>query len=56
MAAIDTSTWIPEEWDSDVIMRVNQVSVIEAAARRVPMSHDLIHEPRSLGASVGTVG
>lgn len=55
MAAIDTHTWIPEEWDSDVIQRVNQVSVVEARARRIPMAHTVIHEPRSSGASVAAV-
>jgi HK97 family phage major capsid protein len=55
MAAIDTHTWIPEEWDSDVIQRVNQVSVVESAARRVPMAHSIIHEPRSSGAAVAAV-
>jgi len=55
MSAIDTHTWIPEEWDSSVIMRVNQVSVVESQARRVPMAHNIIHEPRSSGASVAAV-
>lgn len=55
MAAIDTSAWIPEEFDSAVVQRVNKVSVVEAVARRIPMGSLTKSEPRSAGAGVATV-
>lgn len=48
-------TWVPEEYGSDVIQRVNQMSAIEALARREPMGTDTRHVPRSGGASVAAV-
>lgn len=47
--------WIPEEWDSKVIMRVNQVSVVESEATPYPMSTDTRHIPRSAGVDVNGV-
>lgn len=47
--------WIPEEWDSAVIQRVNQMSAIEAVARRHPMATDTKHVPRSAGFGVAAV-
>jgi HK97 family phage major capsid protein len=47
--------WIPEEYDSAVIQRINQVSVVEAVASRVPMSSDTRHVPRSAGMGVDVV-
>ncbi|MGW6912585.1 phage major capsid protein [Kitasatospora sp. NPDC054939] len=47
--------WIPEEWDSQVIQRINQVSVVEALASRTAMSTDTRHVPRSAGMGVGVV-
>lgn len=47
--------WIPEEYDSEVLRAVNQVSVIEQIARRYPMSSDTKQIPRSGGTSVSVV-
>jgi HK97 family phage major capsid protein len=47
--------WIPEEYDSTVITRVNAVSAVEALARRIPMGSDTKHEPRSAGVGVELV-
>lgn len=44
--------WIPEEMDSDVIQRVNQVSVTERWASRAPMNTDTKNVPRSAGVDV----
>jgi HK97 family phage major capsid protein len=56
MAARNTfEDWIPEEWDSSVIQRVQQVSVIESEARPYPMSTDTRHIPRSAGVDVNGV-
>jgi len=44
--------WIPEEMDSDVIARVNQVSVVERWASRAPMNTDTKNVPRSAGVDV----
>ncbi len=44
--------WIPEEWDSQVIQRVRQMSTVEAYALRAPMSTDTRHIPRSGGVEV----
>lgn len=44
--------WIPEEMDSDVIQRVNQVSVVERWASRAPMNADTKQVPRSAGVDV----
>jgi HK97 family phage major capsid protein len=47
--------WIPEEWDSQVIQRINQVSAVESLAARTPMSTDTRHVPRSAGMGVDVV-
>jgi len=47
--------WIPEEWDSKVIQRVQQVSVIESEATPYPMGTDTRHIPRSAGVEVNGV-
>lgn len=47
--------WIPEEYGSDVIQRVNQMSAIEAYAQRVPMASQTRSTPRSGGVAVGIV-
>jgi HK97 family phage major capsid protein len=44
--------WIPEEWDSQVVQRVQQISVIESEARPYPMATDTRHIPRSAGVDV----
>ncbi len=55
MARNTFEDWIPEEWDSQVIQRVQQVSVIESEARPYPMSTDTRHIPRSAGVDVNGV-
>jgi HK97 family phage major capsid protein len=54
-AGIDVAEWIPEEWDSNVIMRVTQMSAVEARANRIPMRNDVKHVPRSSGVGVESV-
>lgn len=41
--------WIPEEWDSSVIQRVNENSVLERIGRPVKMTTRTKHVPRSGG-------
>lgn len=55
MARNTFEDWIPEEWDSKVIQRVNQVSVVESEATPYPMSTDTRHIPRSAGVDVNGV-
>lgn len=52
MAAQNLVDWIPEEMDSEVIQRVNQVSVVERWASRTPMGTDTKAVPRSAGMDV----
>lgn len=47
--------WIPEEYGSDVLMRVNQTSAVEAHGQRIPMGTQTRSTPRSGGISVGMV-
>lgn len=47
--------WIPEEFDSQVIMRVNQISGVEALGSPVPMNSETRSVPRSAGIGVGLV-
>lgn len=47
--------WIPEEMDSEVIMRVNQVSALEAHASRTGMGSDTKQVPRSGGVDVEVI-
>lgn len=44
--------WVPEEYDSTVIQRVNQVSALEALASRIPMGTTTKSVPRSAGIQV----
>jgi HK97 family phage major capsid protein len=44
--------WIPEEFGSDVLMRVSQVSAVETHASRVPMNSNTKSVPRSAGIGV----
>lgn len=55
MARNTVEAWIPEEYDSKVITRINQISVVEAVASRVPMSSDTRHVPRSAGMGVEVI-
>lgn len=55
MARNTFEDWIPEEWDSQVVQRVAQVSVIESEAREYPMATDTRHIPRSAGVDVNGV-
>lgn len=52
MAAITVTDWIPEEYSSDVVQRVQQRSVIEGMARGWPMANTTRHVPRSAGMDV----
>lgn len=52
MARNTFEAWIPEEFDSAVVQRVNQLSVAETYARRVPMSTETKSVPRSAGVDV----
>lgn len=54
-AADNFDDWIPEETDSAVIQRVNQVSAVEAWGRHTPMSTSTKKEPRSSGMAVATL-
>jgi hypothetical protein len=47
--------WIPEEFGSDVIQKVNQISAIETYAQRIPMKSQTRSTPRSGGVSVDIV-
>jgi HK97 family phage major capsid protein len=47
--------WIPEEYDSEVIQRITQTSVVEAVANRIPMTSDTRHAPRSAGMGVEVI-
>lgn len=55
MARNTMEAWIPEEYDSKVIQRINQTSAVEALGSRVPMSSDTKHVPRSAGMGVAVV-
>jgi HK97 family phage major capsid protein len=55
VAVNDVTTWIPEEYSSEVVQRVQQRSVIEAMARSWPMANNLRHVPRSAGMDVAGV-
>lgn len=55
MARNTFEDWIPEEWDSQVVQRVAQVSVVESEAREYPMATDTRHIPRSAGVDVNGV-
>ncbi|MCQ8831764.1 phage major capsid protein [Streptomyces malaysiensis] len=55
MARNTYEAWIPEEDSSEVIMRVNQVSAVEAFASPEPMSSNSKSIPRSAGVGVSLV-
>ncbi|AVH60002.1 MULTISPECIES: phage major capsid protein [Streptomyces] len=55
MARNTMEAWIPEEYDSAVIQRITQTSVIEALANRLPMTSDTRHAPRSAGMGVEVI-
>lgn len=55
MARNTMEDWLPEEYDSEVIQRVNQVSGVEAFARRIPMGSDSKNVSRSAGVGVEVV-
>jgi HK97 family phage major capsid protein len=44
--------WTPEEFDSEVVQRVNQVSVVERWASRAPMNSDTKQVARSAGVDI----
>lgn len=54
-AADNFDDWIPEETDSAVIQRVNQVSAVENQGRHTPMSTATKKVPRSSGMAVKTL-
>lgn len=54
-APININSWIPIEYDSDVVQRVLMESVVESQARRVVMGSKTKSIPRSAGVTV-TVG
>jgi HK97 family phage major capsid protein len=49
------NAWVPEEFGSDVLQRVNQVSAVEATAQRIPMATATRSTPRSGGVGVGMI-
>ena len=55
MARNTMEAWIPEEYDSEVIQRITQTSVVEAVANRLPMTSDTRHAPRSAGMGVEVI-
>jgi HK97 family phage major capsid protein len=48
--------WIPEEFGSEVIQKVNQSSAVEAYAQRIPMKTQTRSTPRSGGVDIAIVG
>lgn len=55
MARNTFEAWIPEEFGSNVLQRVTQVSALEAYAQRVPMGTQTRSTPRSAGTDVSMV-
>lgn len=55
MARADFEAWIPEEYDSKVIQRVNATSAVEALGSHTPMTTDTKSTPRSAGMAVGFI-
>ncbi|MEU9230418.1 phage major capsid protein [Streptomyces massasporeus] len=51
MARTNADAWVPEEYGSEVITRVNQNSAVEAFARRINMNSDTMKVPR-----IGAIG
>jgi HK97 family phage major capsid protein len=54
-ARADFDAWIPEEYDSNVIRRVQQLSAVESLTTPIPMSTQTRSVPRSAGVAVGIV-
>jgi hypothetical protein len=52
MARNTLEAWIPEEYDSSVIIRIQNTSAIEATARKIPMKSDTKWVPRTAGMDV----
>ncbi len=52
MARNTFEAWIPEEFGSNIIQRVQQVSAIERFAQRIPMGTETRSTPRSGGMNV----
>lgn len=55
MARNNLDSWVPEENDSEVIQRVNQVSAVERLSRSVAMTSETKSVPRSAGVGVSTI-
>ncbi|MFC5947070.1 phage major capsid protein [Pseudonocardia lutea] len=55
MARKNYDEWVPEEFDSAVIHKVNAVSAVEAYGKPHPMSTQTKSVPRSAGMSVGMI-
>lgn len=49
MALHTFDPWLPEDWSGPVVQKIQQLSAIEALARREPMSTQSKHVPRSGG-------
>jgi HK97 family phage major capsid protein len=48
--------WIPEEWDTSLVVQsITQISVVEALSARIPMGSDTKHVPRTAGMGVDVV-
>lgn len=55
MARNTYEAWIPEEFGSNVIQKVRQVSAVEAYGQRIPMATETRSTPRSAGVGIGMV-
>lgn len=55
MARNTFEAWIPEEFGSNVITKVRQVSAVENYGQRVPMQTETRSTPRSGGVGIGMV-
>lgn len=55
MARNTLDQWLPEEFSSQVIIRVQQQSAIEAWARRIPMNTATLSTPRTAATSIQVV-
>lgn len=56
MARNTLEAWIPEEWETSLVVQsITQVSAVEALASRIPMGSDTKHVPRSAGMGVDVV-
>lgn len=55
MARATFEAWLPEEYDSSVMTRIQQTSAVEALARPLPMNSNVKNFPRSGGMDVNEV-